>query len=360
MRVQCILAALAILAAPAARAAQPPAAAATDELGAREVVLATPWFTFDSHFGFNLYDAVLTSASARRGKRPDPLHEGECFAALVQEERSAWDTAVAYYSETVAATSDFSRERTVVRTHLAGIELELDDDDRRDLGLSLLFLRAAAPAWRACRWPEQDAANRRWVAELVPRLERHADTVGRRLEKLFARAWRQRPLAVDVVATAGWAGADTIAFGGNTPTHIQISSRNPGYQGPAALEMIFHEASHELVSPRNGPVAELLAAASRETGVEVHRSLWHGLLFVTVGEVVRDVLAAAGEGPYEPVANSVFRGDWKVLHQPLVEHWLPFVRGEIGREEAARRLLTALGKASGSVEPPGRRRAQPS
>lgn len=146
-----------------------------------------------------------------------------------------------------------------------------------------------------------------------------------------------------MVATAGWAGADTTDFGGAV-THVQISSRNPGYQGPAALEIVFHEASHELVSPRSGPIAELLASASRKTGVRVHRSLWHGLLFVTVGEVVREVLAAAGERPYQRVADAVFRGDWEVLHRPLIEHWLPFVHGETSREEAARGLLTALGE----------------
>lgn len=349
MRLLPVLWALVILAAASPSQA---AEAAADDFGARQPVLETPWFTFYSHFGFNLYDAVLTSATERRAKRADPLHEGTCFASLVQEERSAWDAAVGYYAETVAATSDFSRERAIVRAHLSGVAITLDDDDRRDLGLSLLFLRAAAPAWRACRWQEQDAANRRWISELKPRLERHADNVGPRLEQLFGRAWRRRPIAVDVVATAGWAGADTTDFGG-LATHIRISSRNPGYQGAAALEMIFHEASHELVSPRNGPIAQLLASASRETGAGVHRSLWHGLLFVTVGEVVRKVLAQAGEGPYQPVADGVFRGDWAVLHRPLIEHWLPFVRGKTGREEAARRLVVAIGEPpSGATAPP--------
>jgi hypothetical protein len=270
------------------------------------------------------------------------MHEGACFGALVQEERSAWDAAVGYYAETVAATGDFSRERAIVRAHLIGAELRLDDDDRRDLRLSLLLLRAAAPAYRACRWTEQDAANRRWVSELAPLLQRHAETVAPRLETLFGVRWRNRPMTVvDVVATAGWAGGDTVPLAGLT--HTQISSRNPGYQGKAALEMVFHEASHELVSPRNGPIAQLLEAASRETGVPVHRSLWHGVLFVTVGEVVRETLTRAGEGPYTPVADAVFRGDWAVLRQPLVDHWLPFVRGEISREEAARRVLKALG-----------------
>jgi len=79
---------------------------------------------------------------------PDPLH-GECFSGLVQEERSAWDAAVGYYTETVAATSDFSRERFVVRTRLAGYSPDLSDDDRRDLALSLIFLDAASRgSWR--------------------------------------------------------------------------------------------------------------------------------------------------------------------------------------------------------------------
>lgn len=334
----------------AARPAETAPVGAAEDFGPRQAVLETPWFTFYSHFGFNLYDAVLTSATARRDKKADPLHGGGCFAALVQEERSAWDAAVSYYAETVAATHDFSRERTIVRAHLTGIEIEdLDDDDRRDLRLSLLFLRTAAPAWQACRWPEQDAANRRWIAEIRPRLERHADAVGSRLERLFGAAWRRRPIAVDMVETAGWAGADTVNLDGTT--HTRISSRNPGYQGAAALEIAFHEASHELVSPRNGPIAELLAAAARETGVEVHRSLWHGVLFVTVCEVVRQVLAAAGEGPYQSFSQDVFRGDWEVLYQPLVTHWLPYVRGETRREEAARRLMKALGEGASVAKP---------
>jgi len=250
MRVLRVLSVLAMLAAPSAVQAaggQQPNAdtgrqeipesspVAADGFGTRQAVLETPWFTFYSHFGFNLYDAVLTSATDRRAKRADPFHESDCFVSLVQEQRSAWDAALGYYAETVATTSDFSRERAIVRAHLAGVELALDDDDRRDLGLALLFLRAAAPAWRACRWAEQDAVNRRWIAELGPRLERHADAVGRRLEELFGVTWRHRPIAVDVVATAGWAGADTTDFG-DSVTHVQISSRNPGYQGSAALE----------------------------------------------------------------------------------------------------------------------------
>lgn len=342
-RLRRIAAAVALAASAAAglpAVAAEPAGGATE---ARRPVRETAWFAFHSDFDFNLYDAVLTSATARRRERPDPMHD-DCFAGLVGEERSAWDAAVGYYAATVAATRDFSRERFVVRSRLAGLPATLDADDVRDRDLSLLFLRAAAPAYRACRWAARDAANRAWIDALVPRLEAHAPAIVERLERAYGIGWRRWPIAVDVVETAGWAGADTIAHHSH-PTHIQIASANPGYQGPAALEMIFHEASHELVSPREGPIARLLAAAAAAEGVGVDRNLWHGLLFVTTGAVTAAVLDAAGEGPYAPFAeaNRVFQGPWEPLHAPLLAHWLPAVRGEADREQAARALVRAIG-----------------
>lgn len=307
----------------------------------RVAVANSSWFRFYSDFRFNLYDAVLTAATARRSSKPDPFHS-ECFDKLVIEEQRAWDAAVIYFSETVAATADFSRERFVVRTRLAGNTPELDDDDRRDLALSLLFLDAAERAYRACAWPEQDEANRRWARELEGRLARHGEPIRKRLEELFGIGWRSLPIDVDLVGTAGWAGADTIAMA-VVPTHIQVSSRNPDYQGSRALEIIFHEAAHELVTPHNGPIARLLAAEAEKARVSVDRNLWHGLLFVTVGEVTRQILEAAGEGPYQPFADKVFNGpSWAPLLKPLQTHWLPFVSGQADRDEAARTLLIAI------------------
>lgn len=306
---------------------------------ARQVVAETRHFAFHSDFGFNLYDAVLAAATARTAHRSEGWSgaAAECLDGLSRERRSAWDAAVDYFATNVASTWDFSRERYAFRSHLAGLPNDSDGGDAGALELGLLFLEAAAPAYRACRWPDQDAANRAWIAALVPRLEAHAGALVPSLERAFGRAWRSWPIPVDVVETGGWAGADTV---GDPQTHIRISSRHAGYQGLGGFEMIFHEASHELVDPRSGPIADELSAAARATGVAMPRDLWHALLFVTVGEVARGIVEAAGEGTYVPFAEA--NGVFEPLLGPLRTAWLPYVRGGGEREAAMRALFEAL------------------
>lgn len=309
----------------------------------RQAVAVTERFAFYSDFDLNLVDALLHAATARAAHQRE-LMQGEaagCFDELSREQRSAWSEAVDYFATNVASTRDFSSERVLFRRHFAELPAELDEDDRSDLALGTLFLEAATPAYRACWWPQQDRHNRAWIDALIPRLEQHEATIAGRLERLFGKAWRPGRIPVDVVETVSWSGANTIA---RHQTHIQISSRNPGYQGDAALEMIFHEASHELVSPNRCPISEALAVAAQAAGTAVPPDLWHGLLFVTVGEVARDTLAAAGDAGYVPYAEvqGVFKGRWKPLLQPLQAAWLPVVRGEAKQAQALRALFAEL------------------
>lgn len=308
------------------------------DLGLRQPVQSSPHFRLYSHFGFNLYDELLAQGTARLREGEAPGLDESCFSELSREERSAWEAAVGYYAEALASTSTFSRERFVVRAHLAEIDFEMDADARRDLGLALLFLRAAAPAYRACRWEAQDAANRRWIAAVLPLLEEYGADVARRVTAAAEAEWRKLPIPVDVVRVGGRHGADTVGW---PATHVRINSTDPTYQGFASLEMLFHEAGHELISPRNGPTARLIAKLSA-TDREPDRNLWHAVLFANAGEATRQVLAEAGED-YVPYAEA--HGVFHSYAPALEAHWLPFLRGEVEREAAMRRVVQALGAA---------------
>ncbi len=59
---------------------------------------------------------------------------------------------------------------------------------------------------------------------------------------VYQTPWPPAPIRADVAAFAGPLGAYTTS----EANHITISSTDKGYQGEAALEMLFHEASHLL------------------------------------------------------------------------------------------------------------------
>ncbi len=70
--------------------------------------------------------------------------------------------------------------------------------------------------------------------------------------------------------------------------------------------------------------------------------LWHALLFYTVGETVREVLAADGL-QYEPYAtkNGLFgaKRSWGKFLGPLDEKWKPYLRGNISLDQGIQRLV---------------------
>src|SRR5207253_1854776 len=141
------------------------------------------------------------------------------------------------------------------------------------------FRAAATPAYKACRWAAQDEKNRRWIEELKPRLAADEQRIAPRLEQLYRKRWTGLPIPVDVVETAGWSGANSIVrnpAGG----HVLISS---SHQGPASLEVVFHEASHPLMG-RGDPVPQALDSAARAVDFRLPGDLWHVVLFYTTGE----------------------------------------------------------------------------
>ena len=141
-------------------------------------------------------------------------------------------------------------------------------------------------------------------------------------------------IPVDVVSFASWAGANTIV----APNHVQMSSVDSGYQGLLALEMVFHETSHTTM----GGVRERIAEASEALGVPVPNGLWHQVLFMTSGEVTRQVLAEANVSEF--TAYMYENGLFRRAHERLEAHWLPHLHGERGVEEAMLGLVEAASR----------------
>lgn len=311
---------------------------------ARAPVLTTAHFAIYSDFNVNLNDALINTGLARRNKKPELFHAGAdaaCFDKLSQPARAAWDRAVDYYAEVVSPGDFTSRQQFLIRLKLAGF----DGDWHSGAGAEVVdiaehFRSAAATAYTACRWAAQDESNRRWIADIQPRLAADEEKIAGRLEQLYVKRWKTLPILVDVVETVNWAGANT-SWSDAGQGHILIANQPAG---PSGLETLFHESSHVLMD-RTDPVRAALDAAAKSAGFRPPNDLWHLVLFYTTGEAVRPILDAHGPPVYTPMLYEIFgRGTWVEYRQALEKTWLPYVQGKKSLTEAAADFIDAIRK----------------
>ena len=304
------------------------------------LVASTPHFAFHSDLDSNLHDALLEAGRDRRFQRPELFQEGEeagCFGEIAGSMRTGWDLAVAFYAEEISSVKWNDREQILLRFDLSGTDRVEGERARTFLDIARAFRSAAAPAYDACRWPAQDASNRRWVAQLLPLLEAHEEAISRRLAELYEQPLGGLPMRVDVVETVNWSGATTwnLSPAGG---HIQISKIEPA---PAALELVFHEASHTLMG-REAPIRKALKEASERLQLPLPGDLWHAAQFHATGDTVSKALAAAGEPGYTPMmfTEEIFGR----YHEALKSAWAPYLTGASSLAEAAEALLRAVAK----------------
>jgi len=203
------------------------------------------------------------------------------------------------------------------------------------------FARArddAGPAYRACKWSTQDAANRAWVGRLEPLLRTHANGVAEQLPKLFQTAWRNLPFRVDVVDYVGFANGNSASERSGR-FHILVSSTHADSEGLAALELVFHEAAHYLAQP-GGPLSNALNGAAKTAGVTLPRDILHQVHFFIAGEAVRRSFQRAGQS-YTPYlyAKRMFSEGFR---NAVGRIWPAYIDGSRTLDEAAAELVATF------------------
>jgi hypothetical protein len=172
------------------------------------------------------------------------------------------------------------------------------------------MLEAAAPIYRKHWWMDHNTANQRFINALQPLLKQHGRAIASRLAASFDAAWPAMPIRVDVVHDAGPPGnAYTIS----EPTLITIGASDPRHRGLAALELVFHEASHRWDTVRMKDVSDV----ARGLKLRAPPRLWHGLLFYNAGVITNDVLAKAGMADYEMYMFAQKTFDFPGWHQAI-------------------------------------------
>jgi hypothetical protein len=306
-----------------------------------------PVFELHSGFWINLHHTLYQQARQRRDAKVIPS-VAPSTTRRTKTEQLAWDAAVSYYLANYADKDLlFNTEMILLKNQLGDFEGcdELSGAKQKacDAGLPAKLtqlLEAAAPPYRAHEWPDHDRANRKWIAAVAPLVREKSLGLAERLADIFQTRWPQEKIRVDVSAYANSQGAYTTL----DPLRVVISSTDPRNQGSAALEILFHEASHGIAEP----VQQAIIRECRQRDKAIPRDLWHALLFYTTGEVIKPVLSGQTIGAPDPeytpyaIRERLYQRDWDDYLKLLTRFWQPYLDGRATFDDAIARMVSAL------------------
>jgi hypothetical protein len=312
------------------------------QVTASNAVLTTQHFAFYSDFAVNVNDALVVEFIASRDGRPGLFATGAekaCFDALPDSDRAGWARATEYYRANRATP----QQLLLLRLELGGLvqrELLPEGTNRQVLEAFATARADAAAAYRQCRWPSQDATNRAWIGSLQPLLAAHETALGAELPRVFQASWNFLPFRVDVMRRGNPNGGNMSSDIDGRP-HIVVSSEHPGNQGPAALEVAFHEAAHSLAAPGK-PFGDAILSAAKAQGAAAPFDILHQAHFFIVGEAVRRSLQRAGQS-YTPFiyAQTLFSDRYREVAPRI---WIPVIDGARPVDQAATEFVASVGK----------------
>jgi hypothetical protein len=296
---------------------------------AAEVVQVRPW-ELHSSFWVSLHQTLI--ADAMRAT-PRPLPE------LSPEEQGAWNEAVGVY-RTAGGRGDMTFARPMIITSDALTQVA--DDAVEPLVDAPLkdALNRAAPVYRRHWWTADDQVNRFFIGYAAALLRDAGERLVREHEKVYRTPWPER-VRVFIAPHGGPLGAYTmVGLSGGVIT--TMSSRDSGYQGMRALEMLLHESSHAVVSPSQGTVGTAIVTAAKQRNVEAPRDLWHAILFATSGELTRRLLTERGTANYVPYSEDLFTRVWSKYREPVEKHWFTYLNGQGTLETAIDNVVAAI------------------
>lgn len=357
-RVICAAALAALTAAPAAAQAPRPGEGSTRariEPRAAARTAEFPTFEFRSSFWVNLHhflyeQARLGRAAATDAGDPEELPDQGGSPAAAEparftpegESAAAWNQALEQYRAGPARRDlRLAFEMVAIKNRLAELNgcSDLSGRERRECTSGLRpelveALEAAAPVYRAGRWAADDRRNRDWIAAVEPLVERFGQALGVRLARVYQEGWPAEPIRVDVVVYAARDGS----YSTSEPVHVVVASTDERNQQAAALEVLFHEASHALA----GGIADGIARRCRALNKPIPRDLWHALIYYTTGDAVRRAMAESQT--YLPYGHryGLYARGWRRHLSLLEDYWQPYLDGRTPLDRALSRLVAAL------------------
>jgi len=288
-----------------------------------------PIFIFHSAFWINLHHFLYQQALSENPALVDRNTDGTPTAELIE--------SIEFYKQFLVSRDLLFDEGMVAAKN------SLEDQENNTSLLETVHLpeslantlRQAAPAYRENWRMQQDRVNQEWIAKVSPLVDRFGGRLVQGMSRIYQTPWPVSAIRVDVTNFASWAGAYTT----NNPTRITISSVDPANQGVAALETLFHEASHGISRKLEQAIARECAS---QKVVLPRKDFWHAVIFYTAGELVRRDFP-----DYTPYAyqNGLWKRAWPMYVDALERDWRPYLEGKVSFDAAVTTLVKDVGES---------------
>ena len=291
-------------------------------------------FEMRSNFWVGLHHTLLDAG--QNGRKADE--------SLSVVEQRAWTNSILTYRNRFSDRVPWENEElTRINDTLSNSGEMIPEGLQEDVAKALL---QAAPVYRRMYWPSDDRSNKFWISTAEGLLRDAGEELAVAHGRAYGVVYPAR-IRVDVSPYAGPLGAYTTDANGFI--HTTISSRDPNYQGFAALEMLLHEGSHAVVGPTTGTIGTFINNLAIEKRLLVPRQLWHAILFYTSGELTKRALRDRGVAEYVPYATKkgMYDRAFTGLRQPLESFWQSYLDGHLTRDQA----LTAIVEETGMAVP---------
>lgn len=245
------------------------------------------------------------------------------------EAAPTWADAVEFYKTTYANRA-LLRDRDLQR-----VDIFLADVDDAPLGDALAdypdlaaTLQSVAPIYREHAWPDHQARNRRHL-ELLVSVPDHAAPLAADLARVYDESWPEGEIIVELVVYANWAGAYTT-YTRNGGLIRMAPPRQPG----VAIETLWHESSHLLLSPRSS-IGRRITEASERLGARPPRDLWHVILFEGTSAMLRRHGISPADADSLAAQFKIYdrSPEWSLCRDAVNRSWPAYLDGDASLDQ---------------------------
>jgi hypothetical protein len=254
------------------------AVAAATSLTIRPLLSAEPQFRFQNNIWVNLHHFLRGEARRRSLGQPPAL----ALSGLHEADRAAWTAALDAYGDFAKRNLIFDERLVRINNALASQE----DADALPASLvepgALTALNRASSIYRKSMWAAHRRMNDEWIGRVRPLVEQHAPALIQALTDAYHVRWPTGPIIVEASNDAGPNLAYTTDGPEGAAAHTTIASTKDA-EIDVAFETVFHEASHSVDSQ----IMRFVDEEGAKQRVKPPPDLWHGIIFFTVGELVK-------------------------------------------------------------------------